>query len=298
MARGQPFTLLCQQLSHAAMPRLCDLHIHTTHSDGLFEPAEVVRRALLAKVRAIAVTDHDSLSAHVHLVAALQRSSAPTPLEIIPGVEITCEYQKRELHLLVYDPALDHAPLLAHLTELQEDRRARFLEMCQRVRQAGIHIDQSMITHWTQQPANSLGRRHLAVYLVRSGQVATVQQAFQRYLHEKHGHVPTKKRWAVGDAIAVARQAGGITSWAHPSQDTTLAQVEELREFGLHALEAEYPWPTNAHRKSIRQLAQQAGLAVSGGSDCHGPDPVKRMIGTCGIDIRELEILRAMRTAS
>src|SRR5262245_5782249 len=145
MPAGQPFTRLCQQLSQLrAESQRADLHLHTTHSDGRFTPADVVRRAKERGLGAIAITDHDTCSAVPEARAAASAyDSAP---EIITGVEITCDYRDGILHLLGYffDPS--NAQLSAALAELRTRRRERFTAMVARLPEMGLTIPQSDVS--------------------------------------------------------------------------------------------------------------------------------------------------------
>ena len=288
MAGRSSFTQLCQGLALLSQPTRADLHIHTPFSDGQFSPAEVVRRAKLANLRSIAVTDHDTLAA----IPELREAARPHGIDVIPGVEITTEFRGREVHLLAYFVDHENSVLVESLAELQRDRRDRLIEIVKRLRKSGVSIPDEIETKWLADASASLGRRHIAGYLVASGQVLNIHSAFQRYLGESNANIPTKKRMPIDEAITKVHDAGGITSWAHPPADCALADVEFLREMGLDALESEYPWPTSSRRRLIRSLAKSAGLAISGGSDCHGPTPVSRAIGSSGITSSELQVLR------
>ena len=290
MPTGQPFTRICQQLAQLrSESQRADLHLHTCHSDGVWTPTELVQRAAARGLGAIAITDHDTCSALPEACTAV-RGLASAP-EIIAGVEITCEFRGNELHLLGYfidadEPALDSA-----LAGLREQRRLRFQHMADLLSRAGLPLDgievQSRI-----ESGCSLGRRDLAGMMVRAGHVPTVGQAFARYLRDGTPFAVPKQALAVAEALALVHAAGGIGSWAHPPQEIELEQVIELRELGLIALEAVQPSYTSARARRIRELALAAGLLVSGGSDCHGPTPVSRTLGSWGIRRNELDLLR------
>ena len=120
--------------------------------------------------------------------------------------------------------------------------------------------------------ATSLGRRHLARLLIDRGHARSLHGAFAGWLSRPELAGVPKRRLPAAEAIALVRGAGGVTSWAHPSADTDLRALEELREMGLSAVECAYPWPSRTQETRLRQLARVAGLAVTGGSDSHDPD--------------------------
>jgi predicted metal-dependent phosphoesterase TrpH len=162
--------------------------------------------------------------------------------------------------------------------------------MIERLAGLGIHFTEEEVAEWTRAP--SLGRRHLAEMLVQAKKAASVREAFHRWLGDKaQANVP-KTRLPIADALALVRAAAGVASWAHPNYDCTREALLELKRLGLAAIEAEYPAFRAARAKELRQLASELGLAISGGSDCHGPDEPRRAVGTCSIAYPDLQRLR------
>ena len=284
---GQPFTLLCQTLARPRHFGRVDLHLHTTFSDGTYTPAEVVDLARRSGLSAIAITDHDTLAGIAPTVHAAGES-----LEVISGVEITAEFHGRELHLLGYcfDPA--NADLRAALDHLRAERVGRFHEMVKRLDGLGIHIEEKAIANLGE--ATTLGRRHLAELLVQAKQAATVREAFQRYLGDHGRATVPKTRLPVAEAIALVRGANGVAAWAHPNYHCSRETLLELKALGLGAIEAEYPAFRPSRIKELRRLANEFGLAITGGSDCHGPDQANREVGASSISHDELQRLREM----
>src|SRR5207249_3442812 len=143
---------------------------------------------------------------------------------------------------------------------------------------------------WT--PAAVPGRRHLAALLVRAGKAATVREAFVRYLGDDGDVALPPPALPTDEAIALVRGAGGVAAWAHPSYDDDTRRVlTELRDLGLAAVEVDYPSARPAKRRRLRAAAAELGLAVTGGSDCHGPDAPRQAVGACGVTTQELEAL-------
>ena len=284
MPAQQPFTALCQAAARPRHAGRADLHLHTTYSDGSYTPAEVVDLARRCGLSAVAVTDHDTLGG----VAPARAAAAGTGVEVVAGVEITAEYRGRELHLLGYFVAIDDPPLNAALATVRRHRAERFREMVERLRQCGVHLSGEE----RQAPAapEALGRRHLAELLVRAGRVRTVREAFTRYLGDNGPAAVPKKRLPAAEALALVRGAGGVAAWAHPPYDCTQDNLAELRAMGLAAVEAEYPDVRPSRGRQLRAWAAALGLAVTGGSDCHGPG--RRAVGACTVSAEELERLR------
>jgi predicted metal-dependent phosphoesterase TrpH len=286
MPARQPFTALCQAAARPATSGRADLHVHTTHSDGAYTPAQVVELARRSGLAAVAITDHDTLAG-----VPEARAHASSHVEIIAGVEITAEYRARELHLLGYFVRVEDPPLTAALARLRAHRDKRFWDMVERLRTEGVSLDAEDLRRHL--GTGVLGRRNLAVLLAGAGRVGSVREAFLRYLSDDGRVTLPKVRLPVEEAIALVRGAGGVAAWAHPSYDCNRESLSELSRLGLAAIEADYPAHRSGRGRELRALAATFGLAVTGGSDCHGPDQPRRAIGACGVSANELAILRS-----
>lgn len=283
MPAGQPFTAWCRALSRAPSFGRADLHLHTTFSDGLYTPAQILDLARRSGLVAVAVTDHDTLDG----IPSAQAAARGTAVEVVPGVEITAEYAGREIHLLGYFVRLDDGPLQAALRRLQSFRAERYREMIDRLRAGGLDLSDQ------EPPPNAvLGRRHLAALLVKARYAATPREAFHRFLHDGGRIAVPKQRLPAAEALALVAGAGGVAAWAHPSYDCHRQSLRCLRDLGLRAVEVEYPGFPTSRIRDLRGLAAELGLAVSGGSDCHGPEPLQRAVGACTVTADDLERLR------
>jgi 3',5'-nucleoside bisphosphate phosphatase len=288
MPARQPFTQLCQQLSRPRFAGRADLHTHTTCSDGGYTPAQLVDLARRSGLSALAVTDHDTTDG----LAPARHAAADGSVEIVSGVEITAEFRGKELHLLGYFFRPDHASLQDALARLRSDRVERFWEMVRRLEHLGIALPVGSFPDLGEQ--GSLGRRHLAEALVRARKTATVREAFQRYLGDQGRATVPKRRLPVAEAIGLVRTAGGVAAWAHPAYDCDQASLRELAGLGLGAVEVDFPSCRAGRAGELRRWAAALGLAVTGGSDCHGPDQPGRPLGCCGVTHQELNELRKL----
>jgi predicted metal-dependent phosphoesterase TrpH len=286
MPAGQPFTLLCQQAARGRFVGRADLHLHTTCSDGVYTPAQLVELGCRAGLAALAVTDHDTLTG----VAPASAAAAGKSIEIVPGVEITCTFRERELHLLAYFFDAANRPLQDALARLRHSRVERFQEMVLRLRKAGVELLQAATS------PDALGRRYLAECLCRAGCVGSIREAFARYLHDGSAIVVPKERLPVAEALVLVRGAGGAASWAHPGKGGDRAALAKLRALGLAAVEVDYPDVPQSRQRQLRTWAAELGLAVTGGSDCHGPG--RREVGCCSIAAGDLDALRRWATDS
>lgn len=264
-----------------------DLHVHTTCSDGAYSPAQVVDLARRAGLPALAITDHDTCAGFDEA-----RTAAAGAIEIVPAVEITCTFREREFHLLAYCFRPGDSALEAALHQLRQRRIERFREMADGLRTIGVRLEGAAVEEAL---TNGVaGRRRLAELLVEGRHVATLRQAFTRYLGDEGGIAIPQLRLPVADAIALVRQAGGVAAVAHPAYDCTQQTLAELRAQGLGAVEVDYPGFRPRRVRQLRDWAADLGLAVTGGSDCHGPGDHQRAVGARGITWLELEQLRQL----
>src|SRR5262245_3243494 len=229
MPAGQPFTALCQGLAELAPPRRADLHVHTTESDGVYAPAQVVDLARRVGLAAVAITDHDALAG-----AAQARRAGVRTVEIISGVEITAEDDFREVHLLGYFVREDDPALNAALEQLRASRRERFHAMADKLRGCGAAIEDEVLV--AADGGGSLGRRTLAELLCARGKVGSVREAFDRYLSDGGPADIPKERLPLDRALALVRAAGGVASLAHPRASLTLGELKGLNARGLQAI--------------------------------------------------------------
>lgn len=286
MPRRSAFTTVPGRLAQLARPRLADLHVHTTASDGEFTPTQVVALARQVGLCAVAITDHDTLAA-----VDEARQVAGVSIEVVPAVEITTGFADRELHLLGYFVGTDHGELNPVLAKLCERRRERFHDFVAKLADRGTRLPADRVK-LVAEATVSLGRRHVAGLLVTCRFAQTRHEAFGRFLGPVMNAVLPKLLVPIDEGIALVRAAGGVASLAHPPPDLTDAQFRTLVGFGLGAMEAEYPWGRNSRTGRLREVAARLGLAVTGGSDCHGPEPAHRRVGSHGITSDELAALR------
>lgn len=243
-----------------------DLHSHTTASDGTLEPAALVREAVRRGVRVLAVTDHDSTSG---LAEAIAEAAKHPPLQIVPGIEINCDVEGAEIHVLGY--CMDYeAPWFQEFCRAQrEERRARVYRMTERLASIGMPIDPEAVFAIVKE--GSAGRPHVAQVMLKMGYVKTVREAFDKYLgNGKPGHVPRVKL-SPADAVRLIRKAAGVPVIAHPGLADRDELIPELVAAGLMGIESYYGEHSAAQTASYVQMCRDLGLVATGGSDFHGP---------------------------
>lgn len=262
---------------------MIDLHSHTTASDGSCTPRELVARACAAGITVLSITDHDTTDGLPEASAAAAEAGS---LELIPGVEFSAEYSPGTMHLLGYLIDPEYPELVKALAEMRGRRNERNPKIIAALQAAGFDITMDEVLAVAGGP--SIGRPHIGRVMVTKGYVASVDEAFERWLDRgKPGYVP-QARIEPAEAIRVIRAAGGVPVLAHPYQlrPTSMAQldsiVRELRALGLLGLEVWYSKHTAEMTATYLTLARHYDLVGTGGSDFHGtskPD-IQLGIGT------------------
>ncbi len=265
---------------------LCDLHLHSTASDGSMTPKEVVRSAHAAGMRGMALTDHDTVAGFIEA----RREAEDLEIEILSGVEISAVHDSNEVHILGYDFDVEDRPFCELLDDLRERRNRRIPKIVTRLNEIGIPIQSERVFAIAEN--QSPGRPHIARVLVELEICRTTQEAFDRYLGDgKPAHL---KRNAISaeQAISAIHAAGGIASLAHPAMRSShppgglSGQIESLRRLGLDALEVHHPSHLRRTRRNLKRLARHFELLMTGGSDCHGDGSPGVAIGRGRGDLR------------
>lgn len=244
---------------------LVDLHIHSTASDGLLTPSEVVRVALDRGLATIALADHDTLSGVPEALA----TAARTRLEVVPGVEINSEGPWGDLHFLGYYVDPNHPSLKQRLEAMREARLGRARRMVERLGELGLSLD------WEEVAAlaggESVGRPHIARAIYNRGYVGSIQEAFDRYIaNDGPAYVP-RLRLTPAEVIEAIQRAGGVAVLAHPAHSGATNMIPELVTLGLQGLEVYYPHHSPRQVQMLRALCKRYGLLATGGSDFHAP---------------------------
>jgi 3',5'-nucleoside bisphosphate phosphatase len=248
----------------------------------------VVIAAACVGLTALAITDHDTLSA----TAVARPEATRLGVELIGGVELTAvDDQGREIHILGHFVRDDDPALWAATAALRAARADRLRAMADRLVALGLHVDLVVLAQTF--PRATLGRRHLADWLVRTHQVANPREAFARYLGDGGPAEVAKPRLPWTEAIALIRGAGGVAGLAHPPYDLGETALRVLVEGGLAALEIAGPGVPVRRGDRLRAWADRLDLVPIAGSDFHAPDRPGRWVGAISTAGPELERLRA-----
>lgn len=273
--------------------RLVDLHTHSTWSDGLLSPTALVEEAASRGVRALALTDHDTVAG----IPEAQATGERLGVEVIPGVELSTSLGRGgEIHLLGYFIDIEAPALLERLGEYARARAERMERMIERLRRVGAPVDPERVREIAGH--GTMGRPHLARALIEAGHAADLADAFDRYIGGgKPAYVP-RPRVDPAEAIALVRGAGGVAVLAHPFSVGGVEPVlDRLVPAGLAGLEVDYGEYGPEDRAILREIAARRELIATGGSDYHGPDRrTARELGSVPVTMAAVEALRSALT--
>jgi 3',5'-nucleoside bisphosphate phosphatase len=240
----------------------CELHCHSTESDGTESPADVAARAAARQVAVFALSDHDTCT----------RVDIPGT-RVVRAVEISCDTPSRTIHVLAYDRGgAGWADLEARLALTREARRNRLRVMAAKLAQRGIRIDVEPLI--ARADGRSVGRPDLARAMVAQGAATSMKDAFSRHLFDGGPVDVPHHALPLADALALGRAAGAAMSLAHPHlyDHVGVALLKQHARDGLGGVEAFYGGYDPRERAHWIELADELGLVCTGGSDWHGAD--------------------------
>ncbi len=256
-----------------------DLHLHTTASDGVLSPSEVVRYAQAKGLQAIAITDHDTIEGCEEGLLEGERIG----LEVIPGIEISAEYSPGSMHILGFFLDIHHSLLNERLEYLQKARAERNPKMVAKLNQLGIEITYEEVMKAS--GGGQVGRPHFANVLLEKKIVRNFQEAFDRFLKKGAPAYVDKFRFTSKEALHFIREARGVAVLAHPNTlgVNRYSELEklilQLVDEGLQGIEVYYPEHSSAEVAQYKTLADRYNLLSTGGTDYHGIEKNELDIG-------------------
>lgn len=267
-----------------------DFHLHSTASDGVNSPTWVVERAAANGVRALALTDHDTTEG----LREAAKAAARLGLRLIPGVEISTEVGKADVHLLGYgfDPGATR--LQEFFRWQREGRLARVEKIVAILREHGMSLETQRIFEIAGEA--TVGRPHVARALLEKGYVASVQEAFDLWLGNGKPADVNREKLDPEDAIAILHENGGVVFIAHPTYmgDDYVEKIRLLQSLGADGIETYYKHYAADTVAGLASLARELGVAASGGSDYHGlGNPDDRDIGDIAFPDERVEAFLA-----
>ena len=267
---------------------MIDLHVHSTRSDGTFSPARLVDYAMEKGLTAFSLTDHDTvdgLEEAITYAASLKKEDGSPRMvpEIIPGIELSTDLGGQEVHIVGLFIDYHNPEFSAYLAEFIAERIRRNHKMCEKLREHGLNVTYEALLE--RFPDSVVTRAHYGRYLLETGAVKSIKEAFERYLGDHRPCYVPREKITPQKAISLISNAGGIPIMAHPvlynMSDARLDLLtKELKDAGLMGIEALYSTYTAADERHIRRLAEKYDLLISGGSDFHGENKPKLDLGT------------------
>jgi hypothetical protein len=241
-----------------------DLHIHSTCSDGVLTPDEIVSKAINAGLKAISITDHDTISA----IPVAKPKAESQGLEFISGVEMSATYEDVDVHILGYYINTQDATLRSYLDECKIHRLKRAEKMVHNLAKMGVKIDVEQILVKAQN--GSVGRPHIAAVLQERGYVKSYSEAFGKYLGAHSPAYVKSIETPPAEVIEMISNAGGLSFLAHPGRSIPDDMLRYLIDLGLDGIEIVHPSHDEYQKQYYKEIANEYFLLFSGGSDYHG----------------------------
>jgi len=264
-----------------------DLHMHTTYSDGVFSPCELLARVKDAGLQVISITDHDSVSALEDAVAIGRQLE----IEVIPGMELSATLDNREIHILGYFMDFRNKVLLDSLAEFREERMRRAERIVNKLNQMNIPL--SMESVLANVSGDSVGRPHIANALVNEGHAEDYQQAFRKYIGDGKPAYERKSSFTPEATVRLIAEAGGLSFLAHPGKSIPEELILQLIKSGLDGIEVVHPAHSPELVRYYRGIVSEYCLLESGGSDFHGgPKNDDGLLGQFCIPTATVDVMR------
>ena len=272
-----------------------DLHTHSTASDGIYSPTELLRRAKEVGLRVLALTDHDTTGG----LEEAAKAAATLDIDFIPGIEINTDVSGGEVHVLGYFPEYERPVFQSVLKVLRDARERRGQRMVELLNEHGISVSWERVRELAQ---GAVGRPHVAKALLEAGYVQTIGEAFDKYIGTGcFAYVP-RYRLTPDDAVRLIASVNGLAVLAHPVE---LPGLEELRAWlpglcaaGMVGLETYYGPYTPEQEHALRALADEYHLIPTGGTDFHGPGIHPTPLGGRHVPYESVERLKAAAAAN
>ncbi|HYE09106.1 MAG TPA: PHP domain-containing protein [Patescibacteria group bacterium] len=264
-----------------------DLHVHTTASDGLLSPEEVVKWAAHKKLKAVAITDHDTVKGVQPAIDISEHYN----IEVIPGIEFSSEHMDEEIHILGYYIDYEQNWLREKLDEMYQSRYTRAVKMIERLNEIGIDITLEQVKAIAE--SGTIGRPHIARAMQEKGYIDNMKDAFRTYIGKGGPAYVERYRISCREAIDIIKQLGGVPVLAHPGLINKKECIKEILDMGIEGIEVYHTKHDDEIIRYSLKLAAEYDLLMTGGSDCHGVflnnEPI---MGNVWVDYKYVELLK------
>lgn len=239
-----------------------DLHLHTTASDGIYSPRDLIKMAKEVGLKTVAITDHDTFEG---LEEAMQ-AGIEYNVNLIAGIELSTKFKGRNVDILGYY-VTENKELSEILSRMREGREKRALRIIEKFSELGMPFSLEDVKKFSQ--GNVIGRPHIAKAVVQKGYVADYQSVFNEYLADGKPCALDKLSLSVEEGIGLIHRAGGIAVLAHPKLLGDDELVRKLMQFPFDGIEVWHRKQNNDDNALYKQIANEFQLIMTGGSDFH-----------------------------
>lgn len=273
---------------------IADLHTHTVNSDGTYTVEELVKMASEKRLKVLAVTDHDTVDG-LKDSKKIKEYEAKYNIEIIKGIEMSCNLNGKDVHILGYFLNLDDTDFLKELDRIADIRNERNEKIIKKLADLKLPVTMEELLEIVQ--GNVISKAHFAEIMLKKGYVSCKSDAFKNYLGKGGAAFVEKRDYQPADAVDILVKNGAFVSLAHPKLITDdFAEVErivsDLVKHGLRGLEVNYYSFSKKDREKYMVLAEKYNLIITGGSDFHGVNRVESSLGGTGLNKSEYENLK------
>jgi 3',5'-nucleoside bisphosphate phosphatase len=271
-------------VSRSSAPIRAELHCHTTASDGVITPAELLAQAETAGLTHLVITDHDILDGY------REATSLASSIALFPGIELSASHDGRDVHILGYFIDPDDASLAAACRQTNERREERTRIMMSRLTDDGFRC---LPDDFAAAGFSVINRANLARVMVAQGYAQTIDEVFDTYLSEESPYYEPRGDMDAREAIELVRDSGGVSVLAHPYHYGLVEYIPYLASQGLSGIEAfhsEHPLVVASY---LERMGHEMGILVTGGSDYHGDGVHGAVLGGCQPSQADLDALFA-----
>lgn len=258
---------------------LIDLHVHSTASDGTLTPSEIAIHAKEIGLKAIALTDHDTING----VDECIKKGEEIGLKVIPGIECATELNGKSLHILGYGIDINSESFKNKLSSVTNERKERNIKMLNKLAELNITLTMEDLEEGTPK-GTTITRSHFATAMLRKGYISTRNEAFTKYIGDGGPAYVPRENFTIEDCINMIHSAGGVAVLAHPilygySRSETTDLIRILAKAGLDGVESLYTTHTPQDTNHLLQVCETLKLFPTGGSDFHGDNKPGTKLG-------------------
>ena len=260
------------------MKNFCDLHVHSTFSDGTFTPTEIVNKAESLGLYAVALTDHNTTAG----LAEFFNAGKNKRVKCVGGVELSCDYNGGELHIVALNLNENNIALVNEFTnEYKNRKKLSNLTLIDNLKKGGFKLDYDSLQRACE--TANVNRVFFSNELIKNGYCASTSEAFNGILLANNGYYIPPKRVTAFETIKFIKSIGATSILAHPIINLTKESLDvflnEGVSYGLDGIETRYSTYSEEDSVYLEGVAKKYQLKQSGGSDFHGENKPNISLG-------------------